>query len=281
MTMRTKHSIYFLLLFTISISVQAQNEVIKIWPKFAPGSEKVENKERWTEGKSVTNVYQPDLTIFLPENQTSLCPAVIVFPGGGYQQIVMKKEGYNVAQWLNENGIAAFVLKYRLNPKDALRDAQRTVSLIRGDAKKYNIDENKIGVIGFSAGAHLSYNLVMNHQNRVNYDLIDSVSSRPDFWVGVYGVYGNIFYKSTKSNDQEDIPPSFLVHAGNDSKVPVMSSVELYIALKKKGVPAEMHVYEQGEHGFALEKDRGPVITSTVNDWSKRLIEWLKVRGIL
>lgn len=118
---------------------------MKIWPTLAPGSDTVENTEKWKEGRSVTNVYQPDITIFLPEHQNDLCPAVLVFPGGGYQQVVMEKEGYKIAQWLNENGIAAFVLKHRLNPKYALRDAQRAVSLIRSDAKKYNIDEHKIG----------------------------------------------------------------------------------------------------------------------------------------
>ena len=284
--MQKKYTAYFLLLFTISITVNAQNRVVKIWPNLAPGSESVTNNEQWTETKNVSNVYQPDLTIFLPEHQSVRTPAVIVFPGGGYTKIVMEKEGYKVARWLNKNGIAAFVLKYRLNRDEALRDAQRAVSVIRKDAEKYGIDKNKIGVIGFSAGAHLAYNLVMNHQDRKNFDSIDIVSSRPDFWIGVYGAYGNIsdlgkseFIK--KSTVQEKIPPAFLVHAGNDSKVPVLSSVELYINLKNHGVPAELHVYELGEHGFALEEDRGPEIKSTVADWSKRCLNWLKLRGIL
>lgn len=193
----------------------------------------------------------------------------------------MEKEGYKVARWLNENGIAAFVLKYRLNRDEALRDAQRAVSVIRKDADKYGIDKNKIGVIGFSAGAHLACNLAMNYLDRKYYDSIDIVSSRPDFWIGVYGVYKGTYGISGKSKVIENSPPAFLVHAGNDSKVPVLSSVELYIDLKKNGVPAELHVYEQGEHGFALEEGRGAAIKSTVTDWSKRCIEWLKLRGIL
>jgi acetyl esterase/lipase len=198
----------------------------------------------------------------------------------------MEKEGYKVARWLQENGTAAFVLKYRLDPREALRDAQRAVSLIRKEAEKYGIDENKIGVIGFSAGAHLAGNLVENNEDRISYDEIDAVSSRPDFWVGVYGIYGDFGgsgnHRSIKEFEaHKDIPPTFLVHAGNDSRVNVLGSVELYIALKEKGVPAELHVYEEGEHGFALETDRGPEVTSTVTDWSKRLLEWLKVRGIL
>lgn len=254
---------------------------MKIWPNLAPGSESVMNNEQWTGTKNVSNVYQPDLTIFLPDHQAGRTPAVVVFPGGGYTQIVMEKEGYKVARWLNENGIAAFVLKYRLNRDEALSDAQRAVSVIRNDAEKYGIDKNKIGVIGFSAGANLACNLVMNHQDRKNYDSVDAVSSRPDFWIGVYGVYKGIYGTSGKSGVIQNTPPAFLVHAGNDSKVPVLSSVELYIDLKNNGVPAELHVYEQGEHGFALEKDRGPAIKSTVDDWSKRCLDWLKLRGIL
>lgn len=279
--MRKKYTAYFLLLFTISITVQAQNQIVKIWPNLAPGSESVMNNEQWTGTKNVSNVYQPDLTIFLPEHQAGRTPAVVVFPGGGYTQIVIEKEGYKVARWLNENGIAAFVLKYRLNRDEALRDAQRAVSVIRNDAEKYGIDKNKIGVIGFSAGAHLACNLVMNHLDRKNYDSVDAVSSRPDFWIGVYGVYKGIYGASGKSGVIQNTPPAFLVHAGNDSKVPVLSSVELYIDLKNNGVPAELHVYEQGEHGFALEVDRGPAIKSTVTDWSKRCLDWLKLRGIL
>ncbi len=222
----------------------------------------------------------------MPEHQEGLSSAVIVSPGGGYRKIVMEKEGYKVARWLNENGIAGFVLKYRLNPEEALRDAQRAVSLVRKEAEKYNIDENKIGVMGFSAGAHLAGNLVEDNEDRESYDEIDAVSSRPDFWAGVYGSYGDVggsggkrFAK--KLEVRKDIPPTFLVHAGYDSKVPVLGSVKLYINLKEKGVPAELHVYEQGEHDFALELNRGPVVTSTVTDWPIRFIEWLKVRGIL
>lgn len=273
--------VYCLLLLTISLSVQAQTQVIKIWPKLAPGSETEENKEQWTEGRVVSNVYQPDLTMFLPEQQAGLTPAVIVIPGGGYRRIVMEKEGYKVARWLNEHGIAAFVLKYRLDRNEALCDAQRAVSLIRNDAGKYGIDKSKIGVMGFSAGGHLACNLAFNHQNRKWHDAIDDVSCRPDYWIGVYGGYGDILRDSGIGNVMEDIPPAFVVHAGDDSTVPVAVSVELYMYLKEKGVPAELHIYEQGEHGFALETDRGQEITRTVTDWSERCLEWLRLRGVL
>jgi acetyl esterase/lipase len=282
--MKERRITHLLLLLAISFSQQAQTQVVNIWPGLAPGSENVENREQWTDSKDVSNVYQPDLTVYLPEHTEGLSPAVIVLPGGGYRKLVMEKEGYKVARWLKENGMAAFVLKYRLNPEEALRDAQRAVSLLRKEADNYGIDGKKIGVIGFSAGAHLAGNLVENNQDRERYDEIDAVSSRPDFWAGVYGAYGDRSRnnRSVKAFEaHKDIPPTFLVHAGNDSRVNVMGSVELYSALIEKGVPVELHVYEQGEHGFALEKDRGAAVTSTVTDWSKRFLAWLQVRGIL
>ena len=272
--MRNRQLIYSILLFAISFSVQAQNEVIKIWPDLAPGSENTENKEQWRDKRSVTNVYQPDLTVFLADSQARPKPAVIIFPGGGYNQVVMEKEGYKIAGWLNEHGITAFVLKYRLNRETALRDAQRAVSQIRSYAAKYNIDSNKIGVIGFSAGAHLAGNLASNYLERERYDSIDTASSRPDFMIGVYSSYPGV-------KVHENFPPTFLVHAANDLKAPVLGCVQLYKSLIENKIPVEMHIYEYGGHGFALETDKGDTITSTVLDWSGRCIEWLKLKGIL
>ena len=272
---------YFQLCVLLFLSVQAQNQVVAIWPGPAPGSEKVQDLEQWTESKDVTNVFQPDLTVFLPEGQAGKIPAVIVCPGGGYRKLVMEKEGYKIARWFNEHGIAAYVLKYRLDPENALQDARRAVRYLRKEADHYGIDPQKIGAIGFSAGAHLACNLALNHRQSDYNDDIDSLSPRPDFWIGIYGGYNSILRTSRSSISTEHTPPAFLVHAGDDSKVPVMASVKLYEQLKKKGVPAELHIYEQGEHGFALEEDRGDAVTSTVKDWSKRLLEWLKVKEVI
>lgn len=247
---------------------------VKIWPGLAPGTEDREDREEWAENKDVSGVYQPDLTVFLPDKQLESMSAVIVFPGGGYRKLVMRKEGYAVADWFNEHGMAAFVLKYRLDRDEALRDAQRAVSFLRQHAEEYGIDAGRIGVIGFSAGAHLATNLAMNYNTRDRTDVTDDFSSRPDFWVSVYGGFG-------WSKIPDGTPPAFLVHAANDSKVPVQGSIDLFSALKKKGIPAELHIYEHGEHGFALETNRGEAVTSTVNSWSGRLLEWLKVRAIL
>lgn len=274
---------YLLALLALPLAAQAQPKPIKIWPHLAPGSESTQNKEKWKGRSSVTNVYQPDLTAFAPgRGSLAPAPAVVVLPGGGYRQVVMKKEGYRVAEWLNANGIAAFVLKYRLDRSAALRDAQRAVSFLRRNAKRFNVDEHKIGVLGFSAGAHLAGNLALNHASRkAMVDATDEASSRPDFWVGVYGRYQGLYSETGLIPPAADVAPAFLVHAANDSKVPVLESLKLYAALKKKGVPAELHVYEKGEHGFAVEKSRGPHTTSTVESWTARCLEWLKLRGVL
>jgi len=273
---------------TINLFIYAQNQKIMLWENGAPGTETKENNEEWNEAKTkVTHIYQPDLTVYLPENSNKKTPAIIVCAGGGYSQIVIEKEGYKLARWLKENGIAAFVLKYRLEINEALMDAQRAISLIRSNAEEFNIEKNNIGIMGFSAGAHLSYNLCVNYDNKKYNDIIDSVSSRSDFWIGVYGGYSRVLElnnensKNKESAPNLDIPPTFLVHAGNDSRAPVEESVRLYLKLKELNVPAELHVYEFGEHGFALETNRGEQITSTVNSWSKRLLEWLKIRDTL
>ena len=154
---------------------------------------------------------------------------------------------------------------------EAFQDAQRALSLVRSKAGEYGIDKEKIGVIGFSAGEHLAANLSTHYEKEIMNDNIDSVSCKPEFMIQVYGAVGSFI------NDvNEDTPPTFLAHAWDDSKVPVMQSVDFYSALKKNNVPAELHVYEQGGHGFALREVGKPV-----NNWAKSCIDWLGVRGIL
>ena len=268
-----KNNIYTLLfpfLLFLTAQAAAQNKVIKIWPGLATDTENRTDEEKTISG-NITNVYQPDLTIFTPENADAEGPAVVVLPGGGYRQIVINKEGYKIAQWLNKNGITAFVLKYRLRPPEALRDVQRTVSLLRADAEKYNINPENIGMIGFSAGGHLAANLSTYYEKEKFVDRIDSVSCKPDFMISVYGAVGQFVNDVNKNT-----PPAFLVHASDDPKVPVTQSVDYYLALHKNGVPAELHVYEKGGHGFALRDVNKPVIS-----WAVRCIDWMKVQGIL
>ena len=183
-----------------------------------------------------------------------------MFPGGGYRQIVIEKEGYTIAKWLNNNGIAAFVLTYRLNNDIALQDAQRALSLVRSRAKEFGINSDNVGVMGFSAGAHLSVNVATHQMKSVLNDWVDSVSCQPNFMVLVYGTYDAFINRINN-----DTPPAS-----------VSQSINLYTSLRAHGVPAEMHIYEKGGHGFALLEDRGPVIS-----WAQRCIDWMKLRGII
>jgi acetyl esterase/lipase len=254
----------------VTTNYYSQNKVIKIWPGPAPGTENRSDNEK-VDGGNILSVYQPGLTIFLPSQPKENIPAVIVLPGGGYNKIVINKEGYTIAKWLNDNGVAAFVLKYRLDYSEALQDAQRALSFVRKNFKEFGIDPGKIGVIGFSAGGHLAANLSTHYEKVLVKDDIDSISCKPDFMILVYG-YLNPFLKDVNSNT----PPTFLAHATDDPTVPVSESIDFYTALNKNNVPAEIHVYEKGGHGFALRE-----IDKPVNNWAKSCIDWLTSRRII
>jgi acetyl esterase/lipase len=262
--------IFFLLMFISLENSFAQEKVISIWHGLAPGTESRQNNEKKS-GGSITEIYQPDLTIFLPSKQDENHAAVVVLPGGGYKSVVIEKEGYSIAKWLNENGITAFVLKYRLKPKEALQDAQRALSLIRLRANEYGINPDKIGVIGFSAGGHLAANLATHCEKDDMNDKIDSTSCKPNFMIQVYGAVAEFTCDVSK-----DTPPTYLVHAGDDSRVPVTQSIDFYKALKKYGVPAELHVYEKGEHGFALRENKLPI-----KNWVNSCLDWLTGQKII
>lgn len=277
--------LYFLMLVLfLAANIYAQEKVIKLWDGPAPGTETRENKEHWDDSKRVYEVYQPDLTIFLPENYSEKTPALIICPGGAFRRIVMEKEGYKVARWLNENGIAGFVLKYRLQFDEALQDIQRALSYVRYKSDEFNVDPDKIGVIGFSAGGHVVGNLSTHYIKSEMKDAIDSVSCYPNFMIGIYPYieprdttrshysYFTPFHECVDKNT----PPAFLVHAMDDTSVLVENSINYFSALKKYGVPVELHLYGYGKHGFALEEDRGPVLS-----WASLCIDWLKESGIL
>ena len=279
-------TIFYFVIFVISSQFLFSQQKLAIWENFAPGTEGRENQEEWgVENKLVRNVFQPDISVYLPSEAEKPTTAILVCPEGGYRQVEMRKEGYRLAEWLSKNNIAAFVLKYRLDPQEALQDANRAMSFIRSKADEFNIDPDKLGVMGFSAGAHLTFNLSMNNVEKDYFDSIDSIYSKPNFFIGVYGGYVNLIdlslesIEKTTEQDNPGLPPTFLVHVGNDSRVPVERSVNLYLKLKKMGVPAELHVYEYGEHGFAIETNRGDNVTSTVNSWKARLWEWLRINN--
>jgi acetyl esterase/lipase len=247
-------------------SAYSQHRIIPIWQ---PGTELTNNHQG--NEKNITEVRQPYLTVFLPTRSDTNRPAVLVFPGGGYRQIVIDKEGYKIARWLNENGIAAFVLVYRLNRDSALVDAQQALSLVRSRAREFHIDPERIGVMGFSAGAHLSLNLAIHSEKRMRVDPLESESCKPNFLVLVYGSYQTLINQVDKNT-----PPAFLVQACDDDRAPVLQCIELFSALRTNSVPVEMHLYETGGHGFALLENRGPVMS-----WAQLCIDWMKIRGII
>ncbi|MGQ7945478.1 alpha/beta hydrolase [Flavobacterium sp. WC2509] len=252
----------------------------------------------------IRKVIEPTLIPFLVENKSSKNAAVIICPGGGYAVLSIDKEGINVAKWFNSIGISAFVLKYRL-PADAimkdktvgpLQDAQEAIRTLRRNAVKWNLDVTKIGIMGFSAGGHLASTASTHYEDKV-YDTKEDISARPDFSMLIYPVISmekGITHNGSKesllgktasddliikySNEKavnEKTPPTFLVHATDDNAVPVENSINYYLALKKNKVPAEMHLYQNGGHGFGL----GTKGTNT--DWPTACEHWLVANKII
>jgi len=279
----------FALSFLACASVFAQVEKISLWDGPAPGTEGRANTEVIDANGNISQVFQPELIFYPAPGQTTPAPAVLVCPGGGYKNVVMQKEGVRIAQWLNRHGFAAFVLKYRLSPPEAFQDARRAMRIIRQRAATYRIDPAKVGVTGFSAGGNLSANLAVNYAVSDRADETDKISARPDFCAPIYGVLESLnpanyapnrfdsLYKLTAIKDAltKDTPPMFLAHAVDDGTVPVEHSLNLFIALKAKGIPVELHLYEKGGHGFALDPERG-----YASSWGDAFILWLKSHGI-
>jgi acetyl esterase/lipase len=269
---------------------------LDLWPGKAPG----ETKERPPEGllpakpgqmavARLGNVSKPQISVYLPDKQKAAGTAVVVAPGGGYSILAIEHEGTEVAQWLNSIGVAAVVLKYRVPRREKqtpdnlaqLQDAQRAVGLVRSRAKEWGFDPNRVGMLGFSAGGHLTASLSTNFAKRLYepVDDADKLSCRPDFAVLVYP--GGMTPKDRPTELKPelavttDTPPTFFAHASDD---PVSSenSIAYYRALKKAGVPAELHLYATGGHGFGMRPGKGPA-----SDWPKRCAEWMTARGLL
>jgi acetyl esterase/lipase len=295
------------LFFAANMLAQTQNQtIIPLWNKIPDEikAKDYQEKESIADGKvqSTSLVTIPTLSIFLPKESKPNQTAVIIFPGGGYSHLAIDKEGTKVAQWFNTLGIAAFVVKYRL-PSDLimknknvgpLQDAQEAVRYVRQNAAKYNIDATKIGIMGFSAGGHLASTLATHYDDKV-YEPTAKVSARPDFSLLIYPVISmqnDITHKGSQTNllgnnpSQELIdsfsnekkvtaqtPPTFLIHATDDTVVLPENSINYYLALKKNAVPAELHIYEKGGHGFGLG------VKDTSKFWTRDCEEWLRTHG--
>jgi acetyl esterase/lipase len=272
---------------------------LDVWPGKAPGetgpvaaeqAKTATQPDGTTVIASLTNVAKPTLTVCRPEAAKNTGVAVLVFPGGGYTHLAWDHEGEQVARWLNSIGVTAAVLKYRVprregTPKDAppvqaLMDAQRTISLVRSNAGGWGVDPQRIGVLGFSAGGHLAAWAATNGGRRAYepVDAADQASCRPDFAVMIYP--GGVVKRGTTELAAEirvtpQTPPCFFAHAGDD-RVSPENSVAMYLALKRAGVAAELHIYASGGHGFGLRPTGKPAAT-----WPQRCEEWLRSTGVL
>ena len=228
------------------------------------------------------NVSEPTVTVYPPKGKNTGA-AVVVFPGGAYQILAMDLEGTEVCEWLSSKGVTCVLLKYRVPdsgpyPKSAaaLQDAQRALGLVRSHAAEWHIDEHRIGVLGFSAGGHLAATLSTHFDQRV-YDSVDGgdkVSCRPDFAVLVYPAYladpERNFAPSPDIKPTEKTPPTFIVQA-EDDPIYVENATTYFLALKNAKVPAELHIYAQGGHGYGLRNNGMPVTT-----WPQSVETWLR-----
>ena len=284
-------SLGVLLLLAVPAVADDRMQTFDVWPGKAPGEQGDIGPERILPPRGekpvqrVTDVTKPTVTVFRAPEDKRNGAAVLVCPGGGYNILAFDLEGTEVARWLNSIGVTAFVLKYRVprrkeRPKHEapLQDAQRAMSLVRSKAKQWQVDPERIGILGFSAGGHLSAATSTNFDRRTYepLDAADKVSCRPDFAVLVYPAYlteGDNLAAEIRVNSES--PPIFFAHAGDD-RISAENSVAMYMALRKAGVGGELHIYETGGHGFGLRPSSSPSST-----WPARCEAWMKNRGLL
>lgn len=293
-------------LFVLGSAIAADNPlVVELWPGKVPdeagnvGPEKVvmspkldrKQVEVTESTKMVTNVSRPTITIYRPAKDKDAGTAILICPGGGYWNLYWQLEGEEVASWLKSLGVTGILLKYRVprrpgEPKGVparrpLQDAQRAVSLVRSRAGQWGLAPQRIGMIGFSAGAHLAIATATSFEKRTYepIDDIDKISCRPDFAILAYPGY-------LKAKDKDELapgmriptgtPPIFLAHGGDDIISPPDHSVVMYLALKRAGIPAELHIYATAAHDFGVRPSDHPCST-----WTQSCATWLRHQGFL
>ncbi len=300
-----KYLVLIIFISLINTVCLGQNYIIPLWADNIPNYQKTNEIELRdsTDIIRVRYVQQPDISVYLSSKKNATGQAVVICPGGGYTNLAYDWEGADIAKWLNSKGIAAIVLKYRLpvsksniiNHKSPLLDAQRAIRLTRYHAIEWNIEKDKIGIMGFSAGGHLASTAGIHFETEEpnNIDPVMAMSSRPDFMILIYPVitFSRTFihkgsrnallgenpdpklieYYSNELQVNKDTPPTFIVHASDDKSVPVENSLVFYQSLKDNGIPVEMHIYPEGGHGFSLAIGKGYLQT-----WTDRCIDWLK-----
>lgn len=281
---------------------RAADNIIPIWPEGVPNAQPNGGDEYEKDGR-IFNVQRPTLTFYAPDPAKANGTAVIICPGGGYVRLAIGHEGGDIAQWLRSLGVTTFVLKYRLGEYGQpapLQDVLRAIRLVRSRAAEFHIAPDRIGVFGGSAGGHVAtcagtlYDLPAGKTGAP----LDAVSGRPDFLMLVYPVVtmkdpyvhaGSrrhllgenpspelIAQWSTEDHVTKDTPPTFLMHTQEDQTVPCENSILFYEALRRAGVPAELHLYEKGAHGVGMAPGHG-----TTSDWPQQAAAWLRMRGLL
>lgn len=274
--------------------MNAQEKPVVLFPQGAPGesiklTEKADKSGNNVANRPVTrisDISEPVITVFPAPEEYANGAAMVVCPGGGYNILAYDMEGSEICQWLNELGVTAVLLKYRVPRREGLekhtaplQDAQRAIGYVRANAEKYNIDPQRIGIMGFSAGAHLSV-MTSNAGNTRTYpvtDAADQVSCRPDFCLLVYPAYldGETFGLAPEIKVSAETPPTCIIQTEDDKSF-INSSLFYYYALKEAGVPATMHLYPSGGHGYGL-RDTGHL----VNEWPDRAEDWMRDMGVI
>jgi len=312
----------YLLIFTFSFFIiHAQNQEkdfykeskrISLYPEGIPCKSDFETVVDYNStGRTFKKIADPEIWYFPSNINNDTKPAVLIMPGGGYYDLWFDKEGVDVAEWLNKIGISAFVLKYRLphweseqcRSEVALMDAQRAMRIIRSNSNKWEINPEKIGVLGFSAGGHLASTISTHHDQGLSQSKVEierTTSSRPNFTILIYPVvslqnspethYGSrqnlvgktpanelVDYYSNELQVKHDTPPAILIHTNEDSAVPPENSILYYLALRKYNIPAAIHIWEKGRHGLGFAKDGEHAFKS----WPQIAKEWMIERDII
>jgi acetyl esterase/lipase len=301
---RTAFAVSLLVGLLVIIPARAEKpQLVDLWPGKVPGDVGINSKETSRIHQSpivgptklITNVTKPTLTIYQPARDKNTGTAMLICPGGGYWDLYWELEGEEVAAWLNSVGMTGIILKYRCPrrpgdirgepPLGPQLDAQRAVSLVRSRAAEWGIDPERIGMVGFSAGGHLALATATGFDKRTYepIDAIDEVSCRPDFAVLCYSGY-------LKAKDKDEIrpdlripantPPIFLAHASDDKESYGGSNAEhsaiAYLALKRAGIPAELHIFATGDHDFGVRQNE-----KLPSSWTQLCINWLRSQSLL
>jgi acetyl esterase/lipase len=275
------------LLFVSTLAAAAPDPlVVYLWPSGAPGSEGKTGEEKvQVQGAGdhvISNVHKPSITVFLPSKETATGVGIVIAPGGGHSTLWVDHEGYNIAKWLQEHGIAGFVLKYRLAREKgstytiegtSLSDTQRAIKLVKSNSSEWGVDPARIGMIGFSAGGELAA-LAATHVDEGKADAADPID-RLSSKVGFFGLMYPAIPKDMPLS--KDMPPAFFVCGEMDRQDISQGLPELYVAMKKAGAQAELHVYAKVGHGFGVRATtKGPVA-----QWPQRFYDWMDNRGLL